>query len=433
MVVLCDPDMSLMEAELMNGDILCFQKSLGEEDMLRLGHPTSTHSGRILPTVDLYFKHLSERVDITFRHRPNSAVPANSVPADYTNILTESSISNDVVAVDLPKRNTLDIERDASLDIRENSVEKTLALQGARENHKTGFTFQLSKQSGYGTVAAKVGAKLSVDSAYLRFYTFNLATEGPGQPIRRGGPEGESLASMLGTTALNPNPSVPAKGILYYEILTVSLAELERRRCFVVQWSGGGMEGTEIMVDVPSAACTADLLKEVSRVVTPVPTGAKSLRLLVISGGSIKYIVDPAASVGSISTQHGVMLRAEEVPDDQNVQQLQLTGNVVVQVKHFYKTPSQTHGWPFYFVIRRGEMLTDTKKRLITELNVRPIEFSKWRVAVVVGGRAHYVENDRQVLHELALVAEHGVWIGLDHVPGGARLPATERSVVIYN
>lgn len=55
----------------------------------------------------------------------------------------------------------------------------------------------------------------------------------------------------------------------------------------------------------------------------------------------------------------------------------------IVDVFHFTKEPSRTHGVPFRFVVLPDEKFSDTKKRLQTRMGIPDGGMAKYRFALV--------------------------------------------------
>jgi ubiquitin carboxyl-terminal hydrolase 7 len=107
------------------------------------------------------------------------------------------------------------------------------------ENENNTFDLTLSKRMTYDQLAAKVGEKLGVDPTFLRFSPVNVANGRPKPAIRH------TTASYLGQLL---SPSYSAYGsatqrpdALYYEVLEVSMSELETRKSLKVTWLPDGL------------------------------------------------------------------------------------------------------------------------------------------------------------------------------------------------
>lgn len=109
----------------------------------------------------------------------------------------------------------------------------------ATEQDDDVFTLALSRKMSYDQFSAKVGEHLKVDPTHLRFTTVLASTGKPKQPVRRNQVTtlSQILMPTLGTYA-NSNQRPDA---LYYEILEMSLSELETKRNIRVNWLPQGV------------------------------------------------------------------------------------------------------------------------------------------------------------------------------------------------
>lgn len=101
------------------------------------------------------------------------------------------------------------------------------------------FSLTLSKRMTYDQFAAKVGEHLNVEPSHLRFTTVNTA----------GKPKAAVKYSLQGTlnNILFPGPytygggSMQKSDALFYEVLEMSLREMEQRRPQKVVWLPEGI------------------------------------------------------------------------------------------------------------------------------------------------------------------------------------------------
>lgn len=101
------------------------------------------------------------------------------------------------------------------------------------------FTLPLSKKMSYDQFSAKVGEHLKVDPTHIRFTTVAATTGKPKQPVRRG--QAATLHQILNpalSTYANPNQR---SDVLFYEILEMSITELETKRNMRVTWLPEGI------------------------------------------------------------------------------------------------------------------------------------------------------------------------------------------------
>jgi ubiquitin carboxyl-terminal hydrolase 7 len=98
---------------------------------------------------------------------------------------------------------------------------------------------ELSSKYTYDQIAAKVGEKINVDPTHLRFHTVNATTGAPKAPVKRS--LNHTLQNILTppyTTFGNNNQRVDE---LYFEVLEMSLSELDTKKSLRVIWLSEGI------------------------------------------------------------------------------------------------------------------------------------------------------------------------------------------------
>jgi ubiquitin carboxyl-terminal hydrolase 7 len=103
------------------------------------------------------------------------------------------------------------------------------------------FTLLLSKRMTYDQLATKVGEHLNVEATHLRFSTINASTGRAKAPIRRN--QVQSLGAILITPAYSLYGAAgnQRSDALYYEVLDMSLSELEQRKTIKLSWLPEGI------------------------------------------------------------------------------------------------------------------------------------------------------------------------------------------------
>jgi ubiquitin carboxyl-terminal hydrolase 7 len=116
------------------------------------------------------------------------------------------------------------------------------------------FSLVLSSKHSYEQVSAKVADKLQVDPTHLRFWSINTSSGNPKTAIKRG--PNQSLQGMLNPTYSTFSNNSQRTDALYFEVLEMSLAELETRKPLRVSWVSEGItkEVRIIMISI-SIAC----------------------------------------------------------------------------------------------------------------------------------------------------------------------------------
>lgn len=98
---------------------------------------------------------------------------------------------------------------------------------------------ELSSKFSYDQMAAKVGEKLNVDPTHLRFHTVNASTNNPKTPIKRN--VGQSLQQILTPPYSTFGNNNQRSDVLYFEVLDMSLSELDTKKNLKVTWLSEGI------------------------------------------------------------------------------------------------------------------------------------------------------------------------------------------------
>lgn len=99
---------------------------------------------------------------------------------------------------------------------------------------------EMSSKSTYDQITAKIGEKLNVDPTHLRLHTVNSATGNPKAPVKRN--INQTLQQILtppySSTFGNPTQR---QDELYFEVLDMSLSELDTKKNLKVTWLSEGI------------------------------------------------------------------------------------------------------------------------------------------------------------------------------------------------
>ncbi|GES93025.1 cysteine proteinase [Rhizophagus clarus] len=288
---------------------------------------------------------------------------------------------------------------------------ESLTLNVVRPKVKPEFDLVLNKKWTYDQVAGAVAAHLNTDPLKLRFTTAHSTSGTPKNVIKR--TTTQTLSEMLQTTYLSP----PAY-VLFYEMLDISIVELETKKFIKVYWLGNTVKDEEaIDLRLSKNAVVSDVIEEILKKVT-LPSPNLRIRLFEVHHNKIQKEYTGTEPIERISEY--VSLYAEEMPQDEiHADQNDRT----IQVYHFTKDPIRVHGIPFKFAIKKGETLADTKVRLRHRLDMDGKDFSKVKIAIVPGtsyAKPEYLEDDGIILSEKKLSNEE--CLGLDHVDKTGRV-----------
>ncbi|KAG9295196.1 hypothetical protein G9A89_006177 [Geosiphon pyriformis] len=290
---------------------------------------------------------------------------------------------------------------------------------------KSEFEFELvlNKKMSYDAVANQVATHLKTDPLKLRFTT---ATSGNGTPktiVKR--TTTQTLSEML-----LPAYAGPPTNLLFYEMLDISIVELETKKFLKVIWLGNTIkEETTIDVRLPKAAQVNDILEDLLEKVK-LSSENKKIRLYEVMNNKIQKEFTGNEPIANI--QEYVTLYAEEIPEEE----LQMASeDRLVHVYHFTKEPLRTHGIPFKFVLKAGELFSETKNRLQSRLGMNEKDFAKVKVALVQQtsySKPRYIEEDDIVLASNTWGSED--LLGLDHIDRtgrSGRMGGLEKAIFI--
>ncbi|POG66834.1 ubiquitin carboxyl-terminal hydrolase 5 [Rhizophagus irregularis DAOM 181602=DAOM 197198] len=272
---------------------------------------------------------------------------------------------------------------------------------------KPEFDLVLNKKWTYDQVAGAVGTHLATDPLKLRFTTAHSISGTPKNVIKQ--TTIQTLSEMLQTAYLSP----PAH-VLFYEMLKISIVELETKKFIKVYWLGNTVKNKEaIELGLPKDAVVNDIIEEISKHEKVTSSSPNSrIRLFKVHHNKIQKEYTGTEPIDRIQEQ--ATLYAEEIPQDEIHAD---RNDRTIQVYHFTKNPICVHGIPFKFVIKNGETLENTKVRLRHRLGMSKIEFLKVKIAIVPGtsyAKPKYLKDDDIILSEKKLSNKE--CLGLDHL-----------------
>ncbi|GAA5865830.1 hypothetical protein JCM8547_005726 [Rhodosporidiobolus lusitaniae] len=268
------------------------------------------------------------------------------------------------------------------------------------------FSITLSKKNSYDQMAQKVGERLKYDPLKIRFTQSNGANGSPKTIVRR--QQNNSVAELI-----QPGYMTTSCNLLYYELLDVSIIELETKKSLKVTWVGptNKEEGSYPFL-LPKNTPISELANDhLRKQVKLLPEGSGQIRIFEISSGKAQKVFSGSEVVREVPD--AMELFAEEVSQEEaNAED----GERVVQVYHFSKDPNRTHGIPFRFVLRPGEKFADTKKRLQARTGTSDKDLAKMKFAIIQP--TIYVKP--ATIEDEDILADHK-WadedlLGMDHI-----------------
>jgi len=132
-------------------------------------------------------------------------------------------------------------------------------------------------------------------------------------------------------------------------------------------------------------------------------------------------------------------LRVEEIPKEE----IDMADDeALVPIGHFHKEIFTTFGVPFFMKVKHGEQFSKVKERLQKRLDVPDKEFEKFKFAIIMMGRAQFIQDDSDYIVNIEDFMPHAPqgtakpWLGLEHVnkaPKRSRYNYLEKPIKIHN
>ncbi|RGP79512.1 ubiquitin thiolesterase [Fusarium longipes] len=272
------------------------------------------------------------------------------------------------------------------------------------------FDLVLNSKITYDVLSERVGAYLDVQPTHIRFWTVNASTQNPKTPVRRGA--NPTLRQILNPTGSNALNSTQRNDAFYFEVLEMSLTELDTKKSIKVTLLSDGItkEDTYDLL-VPKTGTIDDLVEALVKK-AQISGEAEGGRIRIYETSSNRFYREPLREHPVINLNEYATIYAERVPQDE----VNADDSQFVHVFHYQNDVSRVHGVPFKFLVIEGETFADTKKRLEKRTGIKGKSFEKIKIAVV--RRSNYSKpqylNDDDVLS--TLVQGEDDYLGLDHV-----------------
>ena len=328
------PKQTLHSSEIQDGDIICFQRHLSENEASAI---RQTKPAAQLTAKDFY-DFLINRVLVNFT--PKVAPPQG-----------------------LPVKNEGDDK----------------------------FALYLSKKDTYETLASKVAEHLSsvsataVDQSFLRFTT---VTQQSGKPRTVIKPQATLTVQniLLGGSGYGYGyQAAQAPDQLYYEVLEMSLKDLEQRKNVKINWLPNGItQEVPYEILVPKQATFAEVREQLQKRAELPNEIMGQIRFYEAHSGKVYKVLPLSHSV--VALNEFLTIYAERVPEEE--QQLDVEkGDRPLWCFHFEKEPNKHHSIPFIFIVKQGEVFKETKERLSKRTGIKGKNFEKVKFAIVKGGQ----------------------------------------------
>lgn len=296
-------------------------------------------------------------------------------------------------------------------DFLQNQIKVLFKPKFEDVEYKQEFELTLSKKMTYDNMAQKVADRLKHQPLMLRFTTGNGPNGTPKSILKR-------TANQTVSEIVSPSYLQGQASLLYYELLDMSIVELETKRSMKIYWTGANNREESVhSLLLPKTNSVNDVAEQLSKLVTLRPDGTKRIRIFEITYNNRQQREYQGGElIGHIPELTEIF--AEEIP----AEELQASDDdKIINVFHFSKDVTRTHGVPFRFVIKPGEKFSETKKRLQDRLEISDKDFAKFRFALCQSStykQPAYLEDD-DVIYEHRFLPEDV--LGLDHIDRSGR------------
>ncbi|ATZ51944.1 Bcubp15 [Botrytis cinerea B05.10] len=273
------------------------------------------------------------------------------------------------------------------------------------------FTLVLSAKHTYDQVAAKVGEKLSVEPTHIRFWTIALNTGNPKTAIRR--TSNHTLVNMVSSSYASFAGTSIRSDALFFEVLDISLAELDTKKPMKVSWISEGVTKEEPLdILVPKTGTVDDIVSSViKKAQLEDEEKGGPIRVYETHSNKIHRELSRGHLIKDLTDYIQIIL--ERIPEEELAQP---NGSQYIHAFHFHSDPTKAHSVPFKFLIFQDEIFSDTKKRLEKRTGIKGKNLEKIKFAIVK--RSSYTKpiylNDDDTLWDM--LGDDDDQLGLDHI-----------------
>lgn len=253
------------------------------------------------------------------------------------------------------------------------------------------FALYLSKKDSYEALATKVAEHLSsvmaapVDQSFLRFTT---VTQQSGKPRTIIKPQQALTVQniLLGGSGYGYGyQPTQAPDQLYYEVLEMSLKDLEQRKNVKITWLSNGITQEQTYdILVPKQSTFHEVREQLQKRAQLPDDILDQIRFYEVHSGKVYKVLPLTHSV--VALNEFLTIYAERVPEEEQQMDTE-KGDRPLWCFHFEKEPSKHHSIPFIFALKEGEVFKETKERLSKRTGIKGKNFEKVRFAIVKGGQ----------------------------------------------
>jgi ubiquitin carboxyl-terminal hydrolase 7 len=208
------------------------------------------------------------------------------------------------------------------------------------------FSLTLSKKMAYDQFASKVAEHLKTEPSHLRFTTVSTAGK-PKMPVKYNA--NSTLNNILFPSAYNYSTTATQRpDALFYEVLDMSIKELEQRKAIKVTWLPEGLaKEEEHTLMIPKNGQVLDLLQALQKKANISEDLMPKIRVYETHAHKVNKTLPAEHPVTSLYDYSQVY--AAPFPEDESSRK--------IMVFHFDRETSKTHGIPFYFSLKEVSLL----------------------------------------------------------------------------
>jgi ubiquitin carboxyl-terminal hydrolase 7 len=204
---------TLKAAELQDGDIICFQKSGDSKS-------SSDSDKRFVSAITtLNFSTESPSSNVSSAARSNQTIPVSRSSTQPTGRIEDAKEFYDYLLY--------------------RKIVRLLPHPKSTTSASEPIDIEMSVKFSYDQMAARVAEKTGADPTHIRFYTVNSATGQPRTPVKRN--PTQTLQQILQPPYSSFGNNNQKSDALYYEILDMSLSELDTKKNLKVTWISEGI------------------------------------------------------------------------------------------------------------------------------------------------------------------------------------------------
>ncbi|KAF2023278.1 ubiquitin carboxyl-terminal hydrolase-like protein [Setomelanomma holmii] len=268
------------------------------------------------------------------------------------------------------------------------------------------FSLTLSKKMNYNQFATKVAEHLKIEPSHLRFTT--VSTQGkPKLPVKYNA--NSTLNNILFPGPYNYSASATQRpDAMFYEVLDMSLTELEQRKPVKITWLPEGLsKEEEHTLMIPKNAQVSDLLEALQKKANI--SDETMSKVKVYEAHMHKYHKSLPLDYQIMSLYDYTQLYAAPFPEEESSRK--------IMVFHFDREPSKAHGIPFAFTLKEGEPFSEFKQRISDFTKIKGKQLDKIKFAFVGRpqySKPEYIDDDEEILWD-TVAGRDDLSIGLDH------------------